>query len=149
MARMTQKKKIYICVAMLVRKSTAGDRSIDVLALRVLAHVGQGTEQHEVQRPVRASVWAACAFSFLLAPSLFFIWKTLVFIERCVGEWCRTSCQASYFELNMKKGVSITSCMCGLRTCARTTRVSLSRHMWSSWYELRALSRIDQDNTTW
>ena len=23
---------------------------------------------------------------FLLAPSLFFIWKTLVFIERCVGE---------------------------------------------------------------
>ena len=26
----------------------------------------------------------------LLAPSLSFIWKTLVFIERCVGEWCRT-----------------------------------------------------------
>ena len=26
--------------------------------------------------------------SILLAPSLFFIWKTLVFIERCVGEWC-------------------------------------------------------------
>ena len=27
---------------------------------------------------------------FLLAPSLCFILKTLVFIERCVGEWCRT-----------------------------------------------------------
>ena len=26
-------------------------------------------------------------FLFLLAPSLSFIWKTLVFIERCVGEW--------------------------------------------------------------
>ena len=26
--------------------------------------------------------------AILLAPSLFFIWKTLVFIERCVGEWC-------------------------------------------------------------
>ena len=24
----------------------------------------------------------------LLAPSLSFIWKTLMFIERCVGEWC-------------------------------------------------------------
>ena len=27
--------------------------------------------------------------TILLAPSLFFIWKTLVFIERNVGEWCR------------------------------------------------------------
>ena len=27
---------------------------------------------------------------FLLAPSLFFILKTLVFIERYVGEWCLT-----------------------------------------------------------
>ena len=31
-------------------------------------------------------------FSFLLAPSLFFIWKALVFIERCVGERCPPHC---------------------------------------------------------
>ena len=35
--------------------------------------------------------------SFLLAPSLFFILKTLVFIERYVGEWCRmTRVQTSW-----------------------------------------------------
>ena len=30
------------------------------------------------------------ATHILLAPSLSFISKTLLFIERCVGEWCRT-----------------------------------------------------------
>ena len=39
--------------------------------------------QHGVLHHDRASI--------LLAPSLSFIWKTLVFIERCVGEWCLTS----------------------------------------------------------
>ena len=36
----------------------------------------------------RQGVLQARPGGFLLAPSLFFIWKTLVFVERCVGEWC-------------------------------------------------------------
>ena len=48
--------------------------------LPIIADIKAGKEKAELRCLAQEVI--------LLAPSLFFIWKTLVFIERCVGEWC-------------------------------------------------------------
>ena len=47
--------------------------------LPIIADIKAGKEKAELRCLAQEVI--------LLAPSLFFIWKTLVFIERCVGEW--------------------------------------------------------------